>query len=79
MKKFFAIILCTMFGVLLNGTDVLVAKMNVEMIGNQDQADNSLLRADSIEYRYRLNNGRMQYRRWSLTRNCWTDLKWVYI
>lgn len=51
MKKFFAIILCTMFVALLNGTDVLAAEVNVAMTENQNQSDDPLLRANAIEYR----------------------------
>lgn len=32
--------------------------------------------AESIIIRYRTFKGRLQYRRWNVTRKCWVDSKW---
>lgn len=32
---------------------------------------------DTIVYKYRVWNGRMQYRRWNVTRQCWVDPEWL--
>lgn len=34
-------------------------------------------RADIIEYKYRLANRRLQYRRWNRTRAYWVDPYWI--
>lgn len=33
--------------------------------------------ADSIITKYRTFKGRLQYRRWNVTRKCWVDPKWI--
>ena len=33
--------------------------------------------ADVIEVRTRVYNGKMQYRRWNVTRNRWEDPYWI--
>lgn len=33
--------------------------------------------ADVIVYKYRLNNGKFQYRRWNETRGYWVDPYWM--
>lgn len=35
--------------------------------------------SDVIVYKYRMYNGRVQYRRWNETRACWVDHMWIYI
>ena len=32
--------------------------------------------ADVIEVKYRVNNGKLQYRRWNATRGYWVDSTW---
>ena len=32
---------------------------------------------DVIVYKYRVWNGKLQYRRWNETKNCWVDPKWI--
>lgn len=34
-------------------------------------------RADVIVYKYRLLNGKQQYRRWNETRGYWVDPEWI--
>lgn len=34
-------------------------------------------RADIIQYKYRLLNGKQQYRRWNATRGYWVDPEWI--
>lgn len=33
--------------------------------------------ADIIEYKYRIENGKHQYRRWNRTRGYWVDPDWI--
>ena len=33
--------------------------------------------ADSIVIKTRTHNGKLQYRRWNETRNCWVDPYWI--
>ena len=33
--------------------------------------------ADVIVYKYRVNNGKYQYRRWNETRGYWVDPYWI--
>ena len=35
--------------------------------------------SDVIVYKYRMYNGRWQYRRWNETRACWVDHMWIYV
>lgn len=35
--------------------------------------------ADIIEYKYRVENGKRQYRRWNRTRGYWVDPYWIDI
>lgn len=38
----------------------------------------SLYSTDKIEYKYRYNSeGKLQYRRWNATKNCWIDSSWI--
>lgn len=33
--------------------------------------------SDKIVVKYRTYNGKMQYRRWNVTKQCWVDPKWI--
>lgn len=37
------------------------------------------LYSDSTIYKYRVINGRTQYRGWNETKNCWVDSNWIYL
>lgn len=36
-----------------------------------------VMSTDKIVKKYRLNNGKLQYRRWNETKKCWVDSKWI--
>ncbi len=35
--------------------------------------------ADKIVIKYRTYNGRLQYRRWNDSKQCWVDKNWIYV
>ena len=42
-----------------------------------DESKIQVLADDVIVYKYRLYNGKPQYRRWNRTRGCWVDPDWI--
>ena len=40
-------------------------------------SENQVRSTDSIVYKYRMNNGVLQYRRWNETKKCWVDSKCI--
>ncbi len=51
------------------------AEASFQRVGDTREAEPA--RGDQIEYRYRIYNGRQQYRRWNVTKKCWVDPKWI--
>ncbi len=66
------ILLFSMQTTVLNSYESLV-KCNVITQENQ------ILSKDIIIRKYRIYNGKRQYRRWNDTKKCWVDSKWLYI
>lgn len=42
-----------------------------------DENDKIVFSSDIIIYKYRVNNGRLQYRRWNDTQGKWVDNYWI--
>ncbi len=36
-----------------------------------------VLSQDKIVYKFRVHNGKQQYRRWNATQQCWVDPAWI--
>lgn len=47
----------------------------VSQRGTEETAE--VYRADVIVVKYRMNNGKMQYRRWNETKGVWVDPYWI--
>lgn len=39
----------------------------------------NILTTDTIVYKFRMNNGKQQYRRWNATKGVWVDPYWITI
>ena len=51
----------------VNSTDYLIQSISSELISPL---------SDETEIRFRNYNGKIQYRRWSITNTCWIDPTW---
>lgn len=49
----------------------------VEMSTVDASKETSTLRKDNIITKYRIHNGRVQYRRWNLSYGIWVDPYWI--
>lgn len=79
MKKLFVIILCAVTVSTFQNVNVSAADTSNYEAGNCQCEDTIvLMRSDVIEYKYREYKGRLQYRRWNATQNCWVDPYWIY-
>lgn len=80
MKKMMALALCGV--VLFGGTPVGVKAAEADNVENvQSETDTAskggLLRKDNIITKYRVHNGKLQYRRWNTTYGVWVDPYWI--
>ena len=50
---------------------------SVQTVTVQDNGESISPRGDLIEIRYRVHNGKIQYRHWNLTQNCWVEDDWI--
>lgn len=75
MKKI--IILTTMF-LTFTPCSVQAENINVPIVGTEieNAKDVACPCADIIETKYRICNGKVQYRRWNTSKLCWVDSNW---
>lgn len=53
------------------------AKSECVSVNVHRQKSNIVFSSDIIVYKYRINNGILQYRRWNETKGVWVDSKWI--
>lgn len=77
MKKLvISLALCTVL--LSPNMKVEASEQNLLISSDANMEENEIvLYADSIIYKYRVANNRLQYRRWNETRNYWVDSEWI--
>ncbi len=57
---------------------VLAAGNNYNLYKSIEANENEIIPfADIIVKKYRVKNGKLQYRRWNETRECWVDPYWI--
>ena len=73
-------ILCALSAALIMATSIPVAfAANVPSVPTSGGESEIVPYADVIVYKYRIANGRKQYRRWNETRGYWVDPYWIDI
>lgn len=79
MKK--KIVCFIMSMLLMNTVCLLTVSASVEVPAHENinaaGEDRIVPYADVIETRFRTYKGKLQYRRWNLTKNCWVDPYWI--
>lgn len=75
-KKLMVIIASVLFFNVLNAYPVLAAKEEYISIVKEHEI---MSYGDVIVYRYRNNNGVVQYRRWNETKKRWVDPYWINV
>lgn len=78
MKKRISILLLAVFCIQFIPVSVHAADMetvNAYAVSSENQVRST----DSIVYKFRVNNGVKQYRRWNETKKCWVDPYWINI
>lgn len=57
---------------------LIISLLNIQpVMASTPPNDGIDLCTDEIIYRYRVNNGIYQYRRWNETQKCWVDPYWI--
>ena len=79
MKKLFVL---SIIGVLSIGgfaVNVQAAEQNsqIEASTETESSEKNLLRKDNIITKYRIHNGKLQYRRWNTSYGVWVDPYWI--
>jgi len=78
MKKKFILLICMIFTLSLFSMNAY-AYEDVNSNGLIAQGGEiSTFSVDSIIVVHRMYYGRLQYRRWNETKNCWVDPYWIY-
>lgn len=70
-------IISCMFGLALLVSVLSTSDANVYAAEPPISEITSTRASDIIEVRYRIYNGKMQYRRWNATLGCWYDPMWI--
>lgn len=78
MRKEMLIFLAVIYGVLAINTYSYGSGLKSDYITNNEKVIELEQRSeDQIVIKYRLHNGKRQYRRWNKTKKCWVDPKWI--
>ena len=84
IRKIFAVVIATLSLTVFSSVSflsvaaeepVIPSAAQVTVVQNSDETISP--RGDIIEIRYRIYNGKLQYRRWNQSRNCWVDSEWI--
>lgn len=76
MKKKISVLLLAAFCIQFVPASVQAADMEVANT-YAVSSENQVRSTDSIVYKYRMNNGVLEYRRWNETKKCWVDPAWI--
>ncbi|MDO5539154.1 MAG: hypothetical protein Q4F83_03655 [Eubacteriales bacterium] len=77
MKKNFALVMF-LLTISLTGTAGFASEQKPAEVVQEQRDDGAQTRiADTIETKYRENNGYLEYRRWNCTKGCWVDPYWI--
>lgn len=74
-KKVVTLMLGVMLGCSFMGSNCTI----VSYAAAANNGDASILATDVIEYKFRIINGKHQYRRWNATKGKWVDPYWITI
>lgn len=79
MKK--KIILCLLINYIISATPVIACEQPVKSwpLSISMEKSDIVPYADKIIYKYRRKDGKLYYRRWNVTRNCWVDPEWILV
>ena len=78
MKRRMLIFLVAFCGALTMNVDSYGSDLKNEQITSNEKVIASEERSkDQIVTKYRIHNGKKQYRRWNKTKKCWVDSKWI--
>ncbi len=78
MRKKIALFLAVALSVQIVSLDINAADVKVvEEVSESSGIE--VLSQDTIVTKYRLYNGKTQYRRWNATKGCWVDPAWIYL
>ena len=84
MRKILVAIVATLSLTMLSSTSLLsvaaeepVVPSSAQTVAVQDSGETISPRGDIIEIKYRVFNGKIQYRRWNVTQQKWVDSEWI--
>lgn len=76
-KNIIIMLVITMFLAVFPVKRVYAEDVSVATVKRQES--NAMVRADRIVTKYRVYDGKLQYRRWNETRGYWVDSKWLSV
>lgn len=78
-QKVFALVVALAFCASFAAPALAESPQMVPTSQNSAEATGIIPFSDEIEIKTRIYNGKMQYRRWNKTQNCWIDPYWIDI